>query len=57
MTEIYYFFKKKQTQKVRNRVPFMLIFLVEDPDCMQRCMDEGIAKDYPNSASVPWISR
>lgn len=57
MTEIYYFFKKKQTQKVRNRVPFMLIFLVEDPDCMQRCVDEGIAKDYPNSASVPWISR
>lgn len=53
MTEIYYFLKKKQTQHVRNRVPFMLIFLVEDPDCMQRCVDGGIDKDYPNSASVP----
>lgn len=47
------FFKRKQTWHVRNRVLFMLIFLVEEPDCMQRCLDEGIAKDHPNSASVP----
>lgn len=39
-------------EKYRNIVLFMLVFLVEESDCMQRCLDEGTAKDHPSSASV-----